>query len=273
VRARRQDETGPYSPASPAAKTVPRAAAVTLLPANPNALQTAEAVLSIRPAAFEATKLKRALIVWGGWERHQPKACVDRFVPSLERAGFDVSLFGTLEVYEDKDLLRSSDLVVQCWTMGEITKARSGALSEAVAAGTGLAGWHGGLCDSFRASPDYQLLTGGQWVAHPDGQVEYAVDIVPAAAEDPIVAGLGRFRVHTEQYYMHVDPGNEVLATTTFGAHAEAPAVEGVVMPVAWKRRWGKGRVFYCSIGHSPSDFDVPEAMTIMERGMLWASR
>lgn len=198
---------------------------------------------------------------------------MERFLPSLERAGFDLTVVGTLEVYEDKEVMAASDLVVQCWTMGEITEAQCRGLASAVGAGTGLAGWHGGLCDSFRASPEYQLITGGQWVAHPGGQVDYAVDIVPEAAEDPIVAGLGRFEIHTEQYYMHVDPANEVLATTTFGPHEEPPVVQGVVMPVAWKRRWGRGRVFYCSIGHSPADFDVAEAATIVERGMLWASR
>lgn len=216
---------------------------------------------------------KRALAVWGGWEGHQPRACVERFVPSLQAAGFDVTVTDSLDVYEDEALLADTDLVVQCWTMGEITPAQCRGLTAAVAAGTGLAGWHGGLCDSFRASTDYQLLTGGQWVAHPGGQIDYAVDIVPERADDPIVAGLGRFRIHSEQYYLHVDPGNEVLATTTFGPHAEAPAVEGVVMPVAWKRRWGRGRVFYCSLGHGPADFDVPEAAAIVERGLQWASR
>lgn len=225
-------------------------------------------------SATEGTSTpKKALVVWGGWPGHQPKECVDRFVPGLEADGYDVTLADTLAVYEDGAALAETDLIVQCWTMGEISRPQTQGLSDAVAAGTGLAGWHGGLCDSFRTSPDYQLLTGGQWVAHPGGQIDYAVDILPTAAADPIVAGLGRFEIHSEQYYLHVDPADEVLATTTFGAHPEAPAVEGVVMPVAWKRRWGQGRVFYCSLGHSPADFDVPEAATIINRGLRWASR
>ena len=56
--------------------------------------------------------------------------------------------------------------------------------------------------------------------------------------------GITDFDYPSEQYYMHVDPANEVLATTTFsGEHA--PWIEGVVMPVVWKRRYGEGRVFY----------------------------
>ena len=76
----------------------------------------------------------------------------------------------------------------------------------------------------------------------------------------------------SEQYYMHVDPSNEVLATTTFsGEHA--PWIAGVVMPVVWKRKHGEGRVFYSSLGHVASEFDVPEMRTIVKRGLLWAAR
>ncbi|KFC63499.1 Trehalose utilization [Devosia sp. LC5] len=71
---------------------------------------------------------------------------------------------------------------------------------------------------------------------------------------------------------MHVDPSNEVLATTTFtGEHA--PWIDGVVMPVVWKRRHGAGRVFHCTLGHSVKEFDVPEMATILRRGMNWAAR
>ena len=90
--------------------------------------------------------------------------------------------------------------------------------------------------------------------------------------DDPITAGLQDFRMHSEQYYMHVDPSNEVLATTTFDS-PNYPWVNGTAMPVAWKRVWGQGRVFYTSLGHVAKDFDVPEAREIVRRGMLWASR
>jgi type 1 glutamine amidotransferase len=113
-------------------------------------------------------------------------------------------------------------------------------------------------------------MTGGQWVAHPGGCVEYEVHIV--RPEDPIVAGIPDFKMRSEQYYLHVDPSNEVLATTTFSG-IDAPWTAGCVMPVAWKRMWGQGRVFYSSLGHVAKDFTVPECREIMKRGMLWASR
>ena len=214
--------------------------------------------------------MKSALMVWGGWDGHEPKPCVDVFAPILETAGFRVEISDTLDSYLDEGKMKSLSLVVQCWTMGSITGEQEKGLLEAIRSGAGMAGWHGGLCDAFRNNTTYQWMTGGQWVAHPGGCVEYEVHIVKP--EDPIVAGIPDFKMRSEQYYLHVDPSNEVLATTTFSG-AEAPWTAGCVMPVAWKRMWGEGRVFYSSLGHVAKDFDVPECREIMKRGMLWASR
>ncbi len=213
---------------------------------------------------------KKALFVWGGWEGHEPKKCVDIFAPWLEQQGFEVEISHTLDAYLDVEKLKSLDLIVQVFTMSTITREQERGLLEAVKSGVGLAGWHGGLADAFRSNTEYQFMVGGQWVAHPGGIIDYEVNIIDH--EDPITAGLSDFKMNSEQYYMHVDPIVEVLATTTFsGEHA--PWIEGVVMPVVWKKMYGKGRVFYTSLGHLARDFDVPEARTIVQRGMLWAAR
>ncbi|GAB4560720.1 MAG: ThuA domain-containing protein [Anaerolineae bacterium] len=214
--------------------------------------------------------MKSALFVWGGWEGHEPKQCVDIFAPWLRDQGYEVEIADTLDVYLNTEKMRSLDLIVPVWTMGTITREQEQGLLEAIKSGVGIAGWHGGMADSFRNNTEYQFMVGGQWVAHPGGIIDYEVNIVKH--DDPIVAGLSDFKMHSEQYYMHVDPSNEVLATTTFSGEY-APWIEGTVMPVAWKRRYGQGKVFYCSLGHVARDFDVVEARTIVQRGMLWASR
>jgi type 1 glutamine amidotransferase len=213
---------------------------------------------------------KSALVVWGGWEGHEPKQCVDIFAPYLRGQGYDVEISDTLDSYLDQEKMHALALIVQVWTMGTITREQENGLLEAIKSGAGFAGWHGGAGDSFRNNTEYQFMVGGQWVAHPGGVIDYKVNITKP--DDPIVAGLQDFEMNSEQYYMHTDPSNEVLATTTFsGEHA--PWIEGTVMPVVWKRMWGQGRVFFSSVGHVAKDFDVPEARTIVERGMLWASR
>lgn len=213
--------------------------------------------------------MKSALIVWGGWEGHEPKKCVDVFIPFLRERGFQVEVSNTLDAYLDEGM-KSRSLIVQAWTMGTITQEQEAGLLRAVRGGVGIAGWHGGLGDSFRNNPEYQFMVGGQWVAHPGGIIDYEVKITDR--EDTITKGLKDFKMKSEQYYMQVDPSDEVLAVTVFHGAEDAPWIEGCVMPVVWKRMYGKGRVFYTSLGHIAKDFDVPEVREIVKRGMLWAS-
>lgn len=213
--------------------------------------------------------MPEALIVWGGWSGHEPEQCAGIVAEMLQGDGFKVRVETTTEAFADP-AIRDLSLIVPIITMARIEKAEVRNLTQAVAGGVGLAGFHGGMCDAFRESVDYQFMCGGQWVAHPGDVIDYRVDIVKP--DDPICRGIQSFAYRSEQYYMHVDPTNEVLATTTFsGEHL--PWIEGVVMPVAWKRRYGGGRVFYSALGHAAQEFDVPEMRTILRRGMLWAAR
>lgn len=213
--------------------------------------------------------MKKAVMVWGGWDGHEPKQCVDIFEPWLKSKGYDVLVSDDPETFADAELMKSMNLIVPVYTQGEITREQETGLLEAVKSGVGIAGWHGGMGDSFRWSVNYQFMVGGQWVAHPGNIYDYKVNVTKPS--DPVMEGIGTFKVHSEQYYMHVDPNVEVLATTTFGGE-HAPWIEGTVMPVVWKTMYGKGRVFYSSLGHVAKEFDVPEVKKIVQRGMLWAS-
>ena len=213
--------------------------------------------------------MKQALIVWGGWQDHEPERCARVVADLLQPHGFHVRMATGTATFADSDL-KSLDLIVPIVTMAKIEKAEAVALSDAVRAGVGMAGFHGGMCDAFRESVDYQFITGGQWVAHPGGIIDFRVNV--RRPDDPVMHGIDDFDYRSEQYYMHVDPSNEVLATTTFsGEHA--PWIEGVVMPVVWKRRHGQGRVFYSALGHVAAEFEHASMRTLLERGMLWAAR
>lgn len=255
--------TSAAQPAQPArsAQPAPSLALSTSHPAAPAASSS---------ASHPSAKQRSVLIVWGGWEGHEPKQCVDIFAPWLESHGFKVEISHTLDAYLDLARLKTFDLIVHVFTMSDITADQEHNLEAAVKSGVGLAGWHGGLGDAHRSAVEYQFMVGGQWVAHPGGVIDYDVDIIKP--DDPITKGLKtRFHMKSEQYYMHVDPGVEVLATTTFDGKY-APWIAGVVMPVTWKKLYGTGRVFYTSLGHVASDFYVPEAREMLQRGMLWAA-
>jgi hypothetical protein len=219
--------------------------------------------------------MKKALVVWGGWDGHTPKQAVDVFIPWLEKQGYSVEVSPTLDAYLDAAKMSACNLIVQCVTMAPITGEQSKGLRDAVAAGAGLVGWHGGIIDSFRQDTEYQFMTGGQWVAHPGGNIpSYTVKIVDKKHE--LTKGVSDFELKdTEQYYIHVDPACHVLCTTVFtGKYGETdkyPA--GTVMPFAYTRQWGKGRVFVACWGHTFKDFDVAPAKEIVQRAMLWASK
>lgn len=212
---------------------------------------------------------KKALIFWGGWDGHTPQQSAAVVRDMLTAHGMSVTVEAGTAVLARADL-SAFDLIVPMITMSTIEPEELKALTAAVEAGTVLAGFHGTMGDSFRASPDYQFMTGGQWVAHPGNIIDYRIDIT--RPDDPIMAGIDSFDYRSEQYYLHVDPANEVLATTTFSG-AYLPSIEGVVMPVVWKRRYGSGRVFYSALGHTAEEFAVPQMRRIFERGALWATR
>lgn len=215
---------------------------------------------------------RRALIVYGGWSGHEPEACARIAESLLQQDGFAVTCATHLDCFADAREMAGWDLLVPVWTMGEIGADALKGLMDAVRNGAGLAGWHGGMGDAFRNQPDYQFMCGGQWVSHPDGIIDYRVNITDH--DNPITAGLNDFDMHSEQYYMHVDPGNTVLATTTFeDCSGRTPWIRGTVMPAVWTRSFGRGRVFYMSLGHVAADFKVPEVSEILRRGMGWAVR
>ena len=212
---------------------------------------------------------KKVLIVYGGWQGHDPKETSHLFAGLLESAGVQVKLSESLDSFLDSELMASLDMVVPIYTMSAITGEQEAGLLDAVRdGGVNLGGWHGGTADAFRDNTEYQFMVGGQWVAHPGNIIDYRVNVTDD--EHPITAGIADFAMHSEQYYLHTDPSNRVMATTTFnGDHAHW--IDGTVMPVVWTRRYGKGKVFYCSLGHVIGDFDVPEAREIVRRGLLWA--
>lgn len=229
---------------------------------------------------------RRALVVRGGWEGHHPVEATDLFIPHLEAHGFAVEVVeGSTAVYADAARMAGVDLVVQCMTMTTIEADELAGLRAAVAAGTGLAGWHGGIADSYRASSDYLQLVGGQFACHPgkpveeheggpaDNYVPHRIEVLPSAADHPITAGVGDFDLVTEQYWVLTDDYCDVLATTTQAVRPWDPWHRPVTSPAVWTRRWGRGRVFVATPGHDPDVLRERHVRTLVERGLLWAAR
>ena len=228
---------------------------------------------------------RTALVVRGGWEGHHPVEATDLFVPFLEQSGFDVRIEDSNEIYADEAVMAATDLILQSVTMSEISAEAFAGLKKAVENGTGLAGWHGGIADSYRKSSDYLQLIGGQFATHPskhpdqcsgdqsDNYLPYTVELTDLGRDHEIMAGLDDFSLHTEQYWVLHDDLIDVLATTTHPVQPYHPWHRPITSPAVWTRLWGKGRIFVATPGHSLDVLQDDNVRTIIERGMLWASR
>ncbi|PWD51293.1 hypothetical protein C8046_12110 [Serinibacter arcticus] len=237
------------------------------------------------PTAIPPTPTRRALVVRGGWDGHQPVATTDAFLPFLRENGFAVEITDDPEVYADEHLMAATDLVLQSVTMGRASGEAVTGLRTAVENGTGFAGWHGGIADSFRESSDYVQLVGGQFATHPgrspservgdpsDNYVPHTIEITDLGREHPITAGLSDFALDTEQYWVVHDDLIDVLATTEHPVRPWSPWHRPIVSPAVWTRRWGAGRIVVATPGHTPEVLADPNVRTIVERGLLWASR
>lgn len=234
-------------------------------------ITSAKELHAAKPPVLPSLKGRKVLFTYGGWDGHEPQKYHDYMSSWLKEEGAEVQASPNLDVYTDKALMSSMDLVIQIYTMSQISKEQEAGLLEAVKVnGTGMAGWHGGLCDAFRNNVEYQFMTGGQWVSHPGGVVDYEVSIIDQ--KDEVTKGLKGFPMKSEQYYMHVDPNVKVLATTKFNGKI-AEWIDGAVIPVTWKKFYGKGRIFYTSVGHNLQHIlDQPDAIEMLKRGIKWAS-
>ena len=241
---------------------------------------TTHAVSAQKKMEIPSLNGKHIIYVHGGWKGHKPTESVDLFVPKLRAEGAIVHVSDSLGVYANKELMRKADLIIQVWTMGKITKEQFNGLRNAILNGTGFSGWHGGIGDAFRSNIQYQFLVGGQFLFHPGGKIDHSIKIYNK--KDPITKGIKDFELKkTEQYYMLIDPNIDVLAISEFtrdsyqkkNANGVENFITGSTMPVVWKKKYGKGRVFYSSIGHNLTDFDVPEVMEMQMRGFRWAAQ
>lgn len=232
---------------------------------------------------------RKALVVRGGWDGHAPVAATELFIPFLEREGFTVRVEESNEVYEDEALLASTDLVVQTVTMSTIERSAFEKLRTAVEGGLGFAGWHGGIADSYRNNSDYLHMVGGQFATHPgkphdgslgdrpgdasDNFLPYTIEINEAGRSHPITQGIEDFELVNEQYWVLHDDYIDVLATTTHPAREDQPWHRPVTSPAVWTRQWGEGRIFVATPGHDVETLQHASVRTIIERGLLWASR
>ena len=211
---------------------------------------------------------QEALIFSGGWKGHKPHEAARVIKLELEQLGYTVTSTKTMACLNDAAALKKYDLIIPNWTMGKISPVQLKNLSDAVKAGAGLAGLHGGMGDAFRKTPEYEAMVGGQFLKHPY-KGKYDVNI--QASDHPVMKKVpADFDYSSEKYFMRLSDDITVLADTDYSS-----IKPGLRMPVVWVKKWGKGRVFYSALGHNvPLEYEkYPEAKVILIEGCRWATR
>ena len=229
--------------------------------------------------------MKNALVVRGGWDGHQPVETTNVFIPFLEANGFNVRIEESPAIYADAEYMATVDLIQQTNTMNVITREEFDGLQKAVIAGAGFAGWHGGIADSYRNNSDYLQMVGGQFASHPgkapaerkgeqpDNYMPHTINMTELGKVHPITSGISDFDLVTEQYWVLHDDYNDVLATTTQKVRPWDAWNREITSPAIWTRNWGKGKIFVITCGHNLEIVTEKNVRTIIERGLLWASR
>lgn len=202
--------------------------------------------------------MKNALIIYGGWEGHEPYETTLIAKEILEEINFNVDVSNSLDDFF-KVKNNNYDLIIINVSLNNITKEHSYVLSELVKSGVGLVSWHGGLGDCSRNDKLYQYILGGQFIYHP-APLEYKVNII-----DDFL-NIEDFTIVSERYYCQVDPSVKVRAVTKFVENNAE-----VIMPIVWTKNHGRGRVFYSSLGHNSKDFN-DNVKSILKRGFVWVS-
>jgi uncharacterized protein len=188
---------------------------------------------------------------------------------------------GAFEVIATEDLSEFSSLeryaAVMFYTTGEIpmSDVQKTALLNFVRSGRGFLGVHSAT-DTFYTWPDYLDLIGGYFNGHPWHQ---GVTIEVADAADPLVAFLGNSLQLDDEIYQISDfdyRGSRVLLRLDQSSVDLSKA--GVHQrfygwPLAWKRFFGEGRVFYSALGHEASVWQDWRYQRILTNAILWSTR
>jgi type 1 glutamine amidotransferase len=192
-----------------------------------------------------------------------------------DSGAFEVTATEDIADFSAENLERYA--AIMFYTTGElpISGVQKTALLDFVRSGHGFLGVHSAT-DTFYTWPDYLDLVGGYFNGHPWHQ---AVTVEVADPTDPLVAFLGNsLQIEDEIYQisdfdhrgshvlLRLDPGSVDIGKT--GVHQRFYG-----WPLAWRRSYGQGRVFYTALGHEASVWQDPRYQRILTNAIRWSMR
>jgi uncharacterized protein len=169
--------------------------------------------------------------------------------------------------------LRRYDLVFFNNTTGELpfSEEAKKAFTEWLQSGKGFAGAHAAT-DTFYQWPEYGKLIGGYFDGHPWHQ---KVNVVVEDPNNPATRGLGSSFEITDEIYQYKNWSRNdkrvLLSIDPASIDVSKGKREDKDYAVAWVSRFGKGRVFYTSLGHRKEVWQDTRYQEHLLGGIRWA--
>ncbi len=160
------------------------------------------------------------------------------------------------------------------FTSGELpldSEQKQALLSFVRSDGKGFLGAHSAT-DTFYEWPEFEELLGGYFDGHPWNRFDAA--IVVEDSDFPAVRHLSpRFQVFDEIYQIRgfsLERSRLLLSLDTSAVDMNRAGVKHQQIPVAWYHHYGRGRVFYCGLGHEQAVWQRPDIRKMWLEAFRW---
>ena len=173
-------------------------------------------------------------------------------------------LYSNPDILDDKNLRDKYDIILaynqEAYT--NLTHKQRDGYLHFVRSGGPWVGIHS-ASDFLKNCPDYVRMVGGKFETHPPFGEMHVKRVI---GDHPILEGMDDFTTMDEFYHVADCPlhDKEILLVS------QSPK-EGKTRPVAWTRRYGKGKVFYTVLGHSKPSFENPDFQKLIYQAVRWA--
>jgi type 1 glutamine amidotransferase len=253
---------------------------------------------SLPKEAFAKPKKERKLLVFSVTNgfRHGSIATGQTAMKMLgEKTGaFEATVSDDLANFES-DKINQFDAILFLNTTGDpffdkkIDKAEAKAKSERlqknlqdfVKGGKGFAGFHSAT-DTLKPggghTPEYSKMINGAFDGHPwGGGTPVSIAVEKGAEKHPIVAHLnGKNMDFKEEIYQLRDPYDSSKVQMLLRLDLDRSQKKNIKRAdkdygVSWVRKWGEGRVFYCSLGHNDAMYWHPDVLKVYLGGLQYA--
>lgn len=239
------------------------------------------------PPGAKQIHLKHVLVIGEtkGWEHDSVSAAMAAIYNMGHDSGlWDTTLRTDCELLTKKDLGRNAknlnyfDVLVFASPTGELSMDQSQRLdmmSFIKEDGKGFVGIHSALDANF-SWPEYGEMIGGWFDEHP-----WFTFNAPIITEDPGFPAVRHFPKAFVKYDEIYQPKNWSRANVNVLLSLDARKLDYANNPrihredhdfaVAWAKMYGKGRVFYSTLGHTEESWEDPDIRTMYFEAIKWA--